>query len=421
MLLAQSQTGFYNSISMTARYELAANLVRDYDIESLIFSALRKVINRHAPTGVSIRENSDPYFLRLPRIDLRQVTQFTRQCNITSILGSAHRMSMETQAELPLWRVIIMTNKDFVHTIDVAFLFDHTICDGLSGFTFHHELLHALNGVQGPTSPIVDVPQLHIFPPIEETYPFPRLLPLPPANPDDFCWSGAPVNIQNKTNHLRIFYLSPFILDVVLQICRDNNVALTSLFNVLIARLLYKMYPAYTLFRGLCTVSSRRFTGTDNREMVNYVEPLFQQFSPTAGTNYIQCGGKFNWNAVRVCDSEIKAVTCGTGSNHQFPSLSVQEFSNELMKFIGQRRLCAFSISNVGIFDQNILDKVQISRIVFSQSIHINGPALQFTLAAAKGGELAVALTWQEGIVEVNVAERVLYDLEVEFCRLAVM
>ena len=139
------------------------------------------------------------------------------------------------------------------------------------------------------------------------------------------------------------------------------------------------------------------------------------------GTNDIQCGGKFNWNAVRECDREIKAATSGTGNNYQFPCLSVQDYSNEVMKFIGKRRLCSFSISNVGIFDQNILDKVQISRIVFSQSIHVNGPAFQFTLATAKGGELAVALTWQEGIVELNVAERVLNDLEMEFCRLASM
>jgi hypothetical protein len=418
LLLAQSQTGFYTSVSMTARYELSADLIRDSDIECLIFAALRKVINRHAPLGVSIRESSEPCFFRLPRIDLREVTRFSSEPNITSFLESAHRMSMGTQGELPLWRVIVMTNKDIAHTIDVAFLFDHAICDGLSGFAFHHELLHALYSVRCPTSPIVDVPQLSLFQPIEEAYPLPPLPELPPANVDEFCWSGARVNVENQTNHLRIFYLSPSILEAVLKLCRDNNVAFTSLFNVSVARFLSKTYPEYSLFRGLCAMSSRRFTGMDNREMVNYVEPFFQQFSAAPGTSGIQCGGKFTWNAVRECDREIKAVTAGTGSNHQFPCLSVQEFSNELMKFIGKRRLCAFSISNVGVFDQNVLDRVQITRVTFSQSIHINGAAFQFTLATVIGGELAVALTWQEGVVEVNIAEQMLYDLEMEFCRL---
>jgi hypothetical protein len=64
-------------------------------------------------------------------------------------------------------------------------------------------------------------------------------------------------------------------------------------------------------------------------------------------------------------------------------------------------------------------DSVKIRRILFSQSSNVVGPAYVFSVATANGGDLGIGLTWQDEIVDLGSAERVLAGLDSELRVLA--
>ena len=90
---------------------------------------------------------------------------------------------------------------------------------------------------------------------------------------------------------------------------------------------------------------------------------------------------------------------------------------------VGKNREHSFELSNVGMVDglEKSKGEPSIKRMIFSQSSNVSGPALVFNVASARGGELAIALTWQEGIVPVESAEKVLDTLDLHVRKVAAM
>jgi hypothetical protein len=84
-----------------------------------------------------------------------------------------------------------------------------------------------------------------------------------------------------------------------------------------------------------------------------------------------------------------------------------------LLGKIGQQRDMTWEVSNVGAVDMEVDGGGwKVDRMVFSQSANVAGNALGVNAAAVKDGELAITLTWQDGIVEEEVADGVKEDLE---------
>jgi hypothetical protein len=53
-------------------------------------------------------------------------------------------------------------------------------------------------------------------------------------------------------------------------------------------------------------------------------------------------------------------------------------------------------------------------RLVFSQSANVAEAPYVFSMASVKGGDIAIALTWQEGVLEEDKAKQVMEALEGE-------
>ena len=211
-------------------------------------------------------------------------------------------------------------------------------------------------------------------------------------------------------------------MDVLLRLCRENNVTITSLLVVVIARVLAKIYPSYQRFTCKTAISLRRFTGTDERAMVSYVSSIRHYFSSARRTGYIDCGGNFSWSAVRACRQDINAATASPKNQVIALLRFLDNHVGWFRKQVGAKRADSFEVSNIGVMDGGLDDQskvAKIKRILFSQSSNVMGPAYIFSVATAKGGDLAIGLTWQDGIVDIESVQKVLVGLAAELQGLA--
>jgi hypothetical protein len=155
--------------------------------------------------------------------------------------------------------------------------------------------------------------------------------------------------------------------------------------------------------------------------MVCYVSAFSHQFSSSGESNYIPCSGDFSWNAVETCHREIKVATASPRNQKIGLLRFLSDYEGFFRKQVGQEREFSFEISNVGGMDveSGVDHCAGIDRIIFSQSSNVVGSALAFSIASVNGGDLAIALTWQKGIVEDDLAVKVLQTLEAELAAFA--
>jgi hypothetical protein len=449
--IARNYIRFYNNVGTTASYEVPDGVLREHGLEELIFLALNKLINDHAVLGISIVNESsiNPVWVRLPEIRLKEVVAFhilddKSTETSRSIIEKAHQMPFERLDELPLWRLVVIehtstSSSDIramstTKTIDIGFFWHHGIADGSTGIAFHLGFLDALNTIEGDIPPIETIvvpPKLNLLPPIEEAHPLPLsnffvatqiLKALLPKAVDKLLWTGPPIRSERNITHLRTLIFPAAIVDSLLCICRENNVTITSLLVVVIARLLAINYPDYQHFRCKTAISFRRFAGTDQRAMVNYVTSIGHSFSAKPKPGYIDCGGKFEWNAVQTCKREIDAATAGP-KNHSIGLLKfLKDYGGFLRNRVGHKMADSFEVSNIGVMDGGLGDErksIKIKRTIFSQSSNVMGPPYIFSVATAKGGDLTIALTWQDGIVDLESVQLILVGLDTELRNLA--
>ena len=429
--IARNQIGFYTNVGMTARYEIDRELMAD--IENSIFGAVTQLVNSHPVMALSILDESShsPSWTRLQKIDLRQVVKFAndvQNSDISAAIESEHQKPFKDLETLPLWRLMVFSlcgrNSG---TIIVGFFFHHGICDGLSGVAFHIDFLKALRspGLLDQKYPtIIDVPKLSLLPALEEMHQLPLsiyfiatqiLKSILPAAKDDLCWTGRPIHPEPHTTSQRSLFLPFEIVDNISRLCRNHGVTITALLTVIIARVLAGIFPDYERFTNTTAMSFRRFTDTPPNAMVLSVSSFGHRFSKTRGNDYLECGGEFNWETVKACGKEIQTAT-SSPKNSQVGLLSfLNDYGGWLKGRVGQKRDHSFELSNVGAMDGGLEGpKPRIKSLLFSQSRNVTGGALNFSVASVKGGDMGIALTWQESVVATETAERVLADLEAE-------
>jgi hypothetical protein len=365
---------------MTVCYEFAK------DHRSLIFSALRRLIHQHPALGVTL---SDMSWVRLAEINLEEVVQFVKD-DTEKVLERIHRVPFKNGS--PLWRVVVIevsTSPEF----DVAFFIHHALGDGRSGFAFHKTFKNELT--PGDSNPLVNVPPLPLVPSIEQAHPLPLSVPYIAKQvvktyfSKSDCWTGPPIRAENTTR-LRVLFVP---VDPLLRLCREKGTTITAFIIVVIAGILSRMYPN-NKFSSTIAMSFRRFTGTDDTAIVNYVSSYSGLFD----------GAQFSWEAVRRCQTEIKGATSSAKNQRVGLLRFVNDYKGFFLNQVGKKRENSFEISNVGVFDAK--------RVIFSQSSNVIGAPYVFSIATGK--EMAIALTWQEGIISTEEAEEMLGQLKID-------
>lgn len=416
--IARNDAGFYTSVGITARYQFPSRLLEN-GIKNLIFHALHNLICRHPALGITVGGTpQSPSWVRLASIDLEKVVQFEDALsdNTTPLIEAAHQIPFEKSS--PLWRVLVV-KLPIDMSFDVAVFLHHAIADGTSGLAFHSTLKEALSETSNTLNSMVEVPRLDLLPALEDIHPLPLSLSfvlsqvvqtfLPSS--DKQCWTGPPFRSENNITHLRTVIFPFARVESLLRLCRSNNTTITALITVTIANILAQIYPQYSRFTSVGAMSFRRFTGTDKSQIVNYVSSFSHKFSRVSQAGYIPCSS-FSWNAVQSCHEDIKAATASAKNQKVGLLRYVNDYANYFRKRVGKKRDYSFEVSNVGVLSQN--SESVIKRVIFSQSSSVPGAAYVFSVATAEGGDMAIALTWQDGIIETETAETILSQLETD-------
>ena len=355
-------------------------------MENVIFAVLNSLVQRHPALGLSIagEMTQTPSWIRLDKIDLREVVQFKDMNEGYQFIEDMHQRAFDRMGELPLWRVMVVgrppleltspidQRKDEArgeeNVFEVGFFYHHAVGDGKSGAAFHMDFLDILNALAS-TDPVIRVltdrvivpPKLDLPPSIEEarTWPLSMMFVASraleelvlPENP--LLWTGPPVQFSPdhlpKTRLLTLFVDSQTVARLTHR-CRQIGVTITPLLGVVIARLLARRHPTEGVFTGTISLSLRRFTGVDDRKIVNHVASVTAHFATHPKSGYLFTSGSnpFDWGVVRSCKKAIDAVATSPANQDSILLRFLKDYSGWFKKRIGKRREASFELSNIG-------------------------------------------------------------------------
>jgi hypothetical protein len=445
---------FYNSVALTAQYVISSKVLDDLGgIQTVTFAALKTVLSLQPIMGVSVVDETPraASWVRLDTIDLQEVTKFITIPGGQQFIEDEHQNTFERLGELPLWRVVVAEHQSDIAgspvpgdadnstqdtVFDVGFFYNHAMGDGLTGGAFHLEFLDALNALGAetgssriPLESVVEIPKLELLPSLDKAARFPLSIKFIGwevikefilGDKDPKRWTGPPVMFSPETppkTRMITILLESTISAKISARCRNNNVTITPLLTVLLARQLATAYPKYSRFLGTIAVQLRRFTGVSNRQMVNHVSGVTVKCSTATNgeKGYVSCS-HVDWEAIRAC----KAVIDGAAKSPKNQITILLKFLSNAEEFfrsrVGKDRNYSFEVSNVGLVDGGLHHDgiAKFRRLVFSQSAIVAETPYVFGVASVKGGDMAIALTWQDGVLEEAKAKQVMEALQGE-------
>jgi hypothetical protein len=450
--------------------------VDEYDeLVAVFYTALRQTILRHPIllVGVVEKPKQTPRWKQLRTIDLSSLVTFvgmsTGETVNDRIIRHAHGEAPDPLGGLPLWRVVVGDHvtrvparrrctcahaSQCVHAsrmdriLEVGFFYHHAMADGMSGTAFHLDFLNALEEVVRGVHAIpedlylLNVPTKALLPPIDDTY-WPKSTRFLLSNAIDHYirssrnprtqFLGPPVTYDLRhppKTQLRLFFLNETRAAMLSWKCHRAKTTITVFLTALIARQLAMVYPEYDYFPASLAISVRPFTEISNRQMGDHAAAI----SIPSPHRDALCAHEH----VELVESEHgqsrKPSFCDILPHYQAHFKRAKQQKNQvlsLLPLIGnleqyfktKKRDCSFELSNIGVVDGKLpehnppFEGPQIARMrkfVFSQSATVTGEPYCFCVGTVKGSEMAVTLTWQDGIVEESKAEEVMSRLEKE-------
>ncbi|KAM3430787.1 hypothetical protein NHJ13734_007600 [Beauveria thailandica] len=460
--------GIYRAVCVSARY--VPRPCTTGPSSPRFIAALAAVVRAHPMlrVGISGEDSNAACYTHIPRINLQEhIHLVTVQCGSEEQLNREaarvqavqHNHLWESTVTKPPWRVIIIQDQDR-DCDDVIFSFHHALMDGASGRLFHSHLLAALSSPYPPSTnddPLLSFPDPPVLPaPQEDVVPFtlgplymasvlwsefaPAMLRPAPQSP----WAGAQIDFARPhVTRLRAVDVPPQQAQALLAACRANDTTLTGLLHALVLAYFSAKLPEHATAPGFCgaTPVGLRSHACDA--------------SPADALRVLLCSTEhfFSSNDIvtmRAAAAAAAAHTTLTTAVWATAARVRRELATRsknlthnnvaaLMKHVsdwrifharrdGTARTHSWEVSNVGVLgaraaagDDDADDaEVRISRILFSNGAMVTGAAVGISVVSTRQGQLGIALSWQEGVVEESVVEglgRMLERGTERFCR----
>lgn len=393
---------------------------------------------------------------------------------LDDFLSAQHSVGFHDKKK-PLWRVVVLkyvdedSNRKDTETnlADIAFIWHHVIGDGKSGLAVHTSILQGLispscssgsclirqsdpsniDGRLRTRSDIVEPPIKELFPSLEQLFLMPAsrsmkfknwlndylgpCLPLllrSQAKSKVQKWSGAPYHDEAPIKTLIRHIIVPKLLtSQLVKLCRIKRTTITAFLQALIGRAISRHYNHMWSLRCATAISMRRFMDTNlnigEDEMGLWVSAFHFELKSRelSGTDGLKEGfwvlAKKNRkrirNEIRKADTDL-----GIGGLRFIP-----DFRQNLTAKRGRKREDSFAVTNLGVFDGALVtdrideqfeEESKIARMVFSQSCHVNGSALQFCITSVRHGEMIIGISWQEGTVPIKETEWMVKSLKAD-------
>lgn len=410
-------------MAVTASYSLPESFtlpVKDY-----IYKACETLIGQHPVlSAIPIGEDTkEPYFARLPEIDLSAPVSFQARTGpfpgldeadseLDAVLKAQHNTPFE--APSPHWRLHVLTDPAENRRFTAAFVFHHAIGDGTSGKAFHRTFLQALRSIAplapGEAQQVIRSPQSPLLPNVEELHSLPLSIPYlagvlfrekiwSPTDPG--LWAGSEVRLPLETNVRHVVIPKP-VASSFRDGCRQQETTITAALQTLVARAILTHVPdRFTHVHLSGAMSTRRWipdTITDDSIGV-WVQDYSEEYTRQAVTSET-----FPWAEAKRSRETIEKVLQLQGKNAG-PNLLkyVGDFHEELYRSkVGKPRKASFEVSNIGALGvgEQEAERPQIGRVVFSQSASVTGSAIEVSVASGGDGCLVLAFTWQADVVD---------------------
>jgi hypothetical protein len=412
-------------------------------------------------------------------IEYIDAPETAEECNvrIDEFLSAQHSLGFHNK-DKPLWRVVVLKYVDEdakdqatqIESVDIAFVWHHVIGDGKSGLAVHTSILQGLVTPCSPSgsslirrsdslemdgklcglSPIIESPSDELFPSLEQLFSMPAsrstkikkwlsvnfgsCFPLQsksPENLDAQKWSGSvyhdKASIKTLIRHITIPTLAT---NHLVKLCHAKGTTVTAFLQTVIGRTISKQYDHKWRLRCATAISMRRFMDPalkiGEREMGLWVSAFHFELGAKELFDIDQSKERF-WemsrkNRKRILNEIKKGDTdLGIGALRSIP-----DFRRNLTGKIGKKRDDSFAVTNLGVFngesnddmsDMKGSEQANIRAMIFSQSCHVNGSALQFCIMSVKDGEMTIGVSWQEGTVPIKETECIARSLKAELMK----
>lgn len=424
-----------------------------FDVRRLIYAALANVIRKHGIlSAIPVDEDSpNACFARLPFIDLeRSVFFITRSQPVAvgeedreldAILQEQHNTNFKSEyGTLPFWRLLVLQDPGVENDFTASFIFHHSIGDGVAGLIFHKEFRNALEEASSPSAsrdPVITqvaVPSdLTLLPPLEELHPL-TINESPAKSPTTGLkeWTGNPICAPCIT-HYRSLYLTPDASKTFIQECKKNSLSLTSVLPSIIATVLLDILPSTVeALTCIIPVNLRPWLNLPRSEANNAIGTFIDAFKVQLRRSHHSVQDQTATlvpSAARETSKAIATYLTGNPSPSGEPYTAVAIFktipdvSLVFQSTIGKDRDAAFEVSNLGAFPGPAkagADALwQVGRVTFSRSSVVSGSAVTMSVVSGGDGALSVGFSWQEGIVEDAMVDRLVQGVRVHFQKTA--
>ncbi|KAF5553200.1 hypothetical protein FNAPI_6805 [Fusarium napiforme] len=450
---ARHTLGQYRSACVTATYNIS--LPNDsllYELDNALENTLQATIRQHSGLryGISDAKEADvPLFRQICTFDREDVLKVIDSQDakghdevagdmiddvLSRVLESRH--SALWIRNKPAWKVVVVKHTNNYKSgpslrLDIYFFAHHAIADGLSGVAFHASLMRNLKlGIPVPARWPLELNEVQDPPPaIEESVDCLSCnctICTTPDKSDEPAWAGGSVSAAPTVGYesrVRLVTVPAAPFSSLLRKCKQANVKVTGLLHAIIcASLSIAIKEDVPGFRAVTPFSARRHTGASDAEIVNHISYLtsyvsredLQKFrdchrgSDTEEQHIIDLARRFS-NEVATKAKEFPHGSMATKLSH------IQDVLLECQSQGGTERRYTYELSNLGSVSSILPPEdrgIKLDRLVFTQCGFVAGPALGFNCASTRGGDFAISITWQRGIVEEYVVEDVARDLK---------
>ncbi len=429
--------GSYLNVAFSASYTIPETFILPF--KDYIYKAAETLINQHPIlTAIPLGEDTkDPYWVRLPEIDLSQTISFQKAAQTLSLDENDSELQsvLETQhgvgftAPFPYWRLLVLTEDDEIRRCTAVFVYHHALGDGTSGKTFHRSFLEALRGAASlqpdEAKQVVTSPKTALLPNLEAVHPLPISLPYllriafrewVYSKPVPELWAGGPIQVPLKTN-IRLLVLTAVQTSALVKICREHSTTLTCALHTAIARSIFAHVPEkFTHIAGSIPITQRPWLPDTITEdsMGVYVQELGESFSRKAVTEKT-----FPWSeAQRVRKSVKKEISLESKNTSVGLFKYVKDYRKDLYETrIGKERKSTFELSSLGVVKAENTDDSsipQMGRVIFTQCASVTGSALEFSVITGLDGCLTLGISWQQNVVGDDTVQAVIDTLKKE-------
>ncbi|KAF1982047.1 hypothetical protein K402DRAFT_397936 [Aulographum hederae CBS 113979] len=444
---------FFTNTGLAVHYR-ASQSSCVFDLQQVVYKAAAAAIPLHPVLFAVpvVAETKEPYWGRLPSIDLQQAISFVKRSQPPSFDGGGRDRELDALLEkqhntsfksgygtLPVWRLIILQDYGVQHQFTACFIAHHSMSDGAGLQIFHNSFQKALCDASfSPSSLHAQAEYIVlsnandlIAPFLEELHPLPL--------PDDFPnasgampneWTGSPIQLPCKTRYTSLS-LPLSLMKSFTQECRRHKVAPTAALPSLIAKLLYNNLPPTT--EALTCNLPVSLRGDLPPKVVdgvmgNYIDAfkiklLRSDLNVGDSSNSSASDPMEIWIHARKIQDETRRYFANTSPSGQpYTNIAffklIPDLGAALTATLGQPRAESFEVSNMGTFSPPAKPNAASSAAVWQA-----GKVMISRCAYAAGGPLVVCVlsgednigfgfTWQDGAIGDDVVESVVQGVK---------